>query len=114
MINGMTQNQFEEATRRQRQRMFQMGLMMCLVMLMLDAHSTRPISVPKDPNEVDGSNPLEQKPFQQLKKTLATQEGDGRRYPVNASGIYQGAWERRLDFDSARLPAIAEALAASS
>eukprot|EP00619_Florenciella_sp_RCC1007_P018531 CAMPEP_0205940334 /NCGR_PEP_ID=MMETSP1325-20131115/52114_1 /ASSEMBLY_ACC=CAM_ASM_000708 /TAXON_ID=236786 /ORGANISM="Florenciella sp., Strain RCC1007" /LENGTH=49 /DNA_ID= /DNA_START= /DNA_END= /DNA_ORIENTATION= len=49
MINGMTPNQFEEATRRQRQRMFQMGLMMCLVMLMLDAHSTRPIAASKDP-----------------------------------------------------------------
>ena len=80
----------EIEARRQRDRMFQMGLFTCLIMVLLDAKTappSRPVPAPSDSSAT-------KRPYQQLKKVLAAQTGDGHEYPTNVTGKFTGNWTR--------------------
>ena len=81
----------ELEARRHRDRMFQMGLFTCLIMVLLDAKTappSRPVPAPSDSSAT-------KRPYQQLKKVLAAQTGDGHEYPANVTGKFTGNWTRQ-------------------
>jgi hypothetical protein len=77
----------DTAIRQQRERLFQLALFVCLMMVMLDARTSQVhLAVP------DLDDPKE--PLQDLKDALNTQHGDGNTYATNITGRYHGNWTK--------------------
>lgn len=92
MWNGGDAGGGDLEARRHRDRMFQLGLFTCLVMVLLDA---RTAPLPRAETAASDS-PMTKRPYQQLKKVLAAQSGDGRAYPTNVTGKFTGNWTREV------------------
>ena len=73
---------------RQREKLFQLGLFLVLMMVLLDARTSHP-SKAEDPTETST------RAFEQLQAAVKNAEGDGRTYPMNVSGHYTGNWSLR-------------------
>ena len=82
-----------EETRRRRDRMFQLGLFSCLIMILLDAKSA-PLESERSTTVGNSGSAIPKRPYQQLKKVLLAQSGDGRLYASNITGKYSGNWTR--------------------
>jgi len=68
-----------------------MGLFVCLLMIMLDTKPNPPSTgsaLRASEQEAPG-----QRPLKQLQKALVGDAGDGKLYPVNVTGRYQGDWK---------------------
>ena len=87
----------ETAARQQRERLFQLGLFVCLIMVMLDGRTNR--SPPPSSSSVSPSSSAtrsgEESTYLRLKSVLSSQRGDGHIYPMNVSGRYHGNWTRK-------------------
>jgi hypothetical protein len=73
---------------RQREKFFQLGLFLVLMMVLLDARTAHPIAS-EEPTETST------RAYEQLQAAVKNAEGDGRVYPINVSGHYTGNWSLR-------------------
>ncbi|CAM9755263.1 unnamed protein product [Phaeothamnion confervicola] len=93
-------NAQEELARRQRQRMFQTGLLLCFLLLMLD-YRTSPAPTTGTRGRASGAGgatrvppPIASQSLEELKQVLAADAPPNISFPVNASGIYKGTWQK--------------------